>query len=221
MARCLAAVILAAFAAGPPDNPFDGTLSGWNFRAPAERNKWKPGRASLDPLDPHKLVVAEGKEDLVNAEAHGVDAYTQATWGDCVLEVEVLVPKGSNSGIYLMGEYEVQVLDSFGKEKVGQGDMGGIYSAAAPRVNASKPPGEWQKFVIDFRAPKFDAAGKRSSPATFVKVELNGRLIHERLEMSGPTPGGLTGNEAARGPILLQGDHGPVAFRNFKVTPLP
>jgi len=212
---------LAALWAVPQDLPFNGTLSGWKFRAPAERNKWKPGKASLDPADPHKLAVAEGTEELVNAEAHSVDAYTEAIWGDCVIEVEVMVAKGSNSGVYVMGEYEVQVLDSFGKEKVGQGDMGGLYAAAAPRVNASRAPGDWQKFVIDFRAPRFDADGKKSANAVFVKVELYGQLIHDGVQMKGPTPGGLTGKEVPRGPILLQGDHGPVAYRNIKVTPVP
>jgi hypothetical protein len=221
MSKMLVAALLAAACAGAQDNPFNGKdLSGWKFKGPADRSKWTVGTAALDPTDPHKLVVTEGT-DLVNKESHSVDAYTEAAWGDCVLEVEVLVPRGSNSGIYLMGEYEVQVLDSFGKEKVGAGDMGGIYNAAAPRVNASKPHGEWQKFVIDFRAPKFDAGGKRTRPATFVKVELNGQVIHENLEMKGPTPGGLTGKEVPKGPILLQGDHGAVAYRNFKVKPLP
>jgi hypothetical protein len=65
-------------------------------------------------------------------------------------------------------------------------------------VNASKAPGEWQKFSIDFRAPKFDADGKKTANAKFVKIELNGQIIHENVEMKGPTPGGLTGKEAAR-----------------------
>jgi hypothetical protein len=200
------------------DNPFNGKdLAGWKLKAPAERSKWKVGKAALDAADPHKLSVTEGSE-LVNAEGHSVDISTEATWGDVSIEVEVLVPKGSNSGVYVMGEYEVQVLDSFGKEKVGQGDMGGIYAAAAPKLNASKAPGEWQKFVIDFKAPKFGADGKKTGNAVFVKVELNGQVIHENVEMKGPTPGGLTGKEAATGPLMLQGDHGPVAYRNFKVT---
>ncbi|HZE96382.1 MAG TPA: DUF1080 domain-containing protein [Planctomycetota bacterium] len=214
-----AILVLAALLAGAQDSPFNGRdLAGWKLKSPAERSKWKVGKASLDPADPHKLVIAEGG-DLVNAESHSVDAYSEAKWGDCVIDLEVLVPKGSNSGIYVMGEYEVQVLDSFGKQKVGQGDMGGLYAAAAPKVNASKAPGEWQRFVIDFRAPKFDAEGKKTGNALFVKVELNGQVIHENVELKGPTPGGLTGKEAAAGPILFQGDHGPVAFRNIKVTP--
>ena len=140
--------------------------------------------------------------------------------GDAVIEVEVMVAKGQNSGIYVMGEYEVQVLDSFGKEKVGAGDMGGLYGAAAPKVNASKAPGEWQKYVIDYRAPKFDADGKKTSNLKFVKIELNGQVLHENVELKGPTPSGVTGKEAATGPIMFQGDHGLVAYRNLKVTPV-
>jgi hypothetical protein len=119
-----------------------------------------------------------------------------------------------------MGEYEIQVYDSHGVEKPGPGDMGAIYGANVPKVNACKAPGEWQKYVIEFRAPKFDAEGKKTANAVIAKVELNGTVIHENVEMSGPTPGGLTGKEAPTGPLMFQGDHGPVAYRNIKVTPL-
>jgi hypothetical protein len=149
-----------------------------------------------------------------------VDLYTEATWGDAVIEVEVLVPEKSNSGVYVMGEYEVQVLDSFGKEKVGAGDMGGLYGASAPKLNASKAAGAWQKFVIDYRAPRFDDKGVKTANMRFVKIELNGQVIHENVEMKGPTPSGVTGKEAATGPLMFQGDHGPVAYRAIKVTPV-
>jgi len=117
-----------------------------------------------------------------------------------------------------MGEYEVQVLDSFGRKKVGAGDLGGLYGASAPKVNASKAPGEWQRFVIDFQAPRFEG-NKKTSNAKFARVTLNGETIHENVEMKGPTPSGVTGKEAPTGPIMFQGDHGPVAFRNIKITP--
>jgi hypothetical protein len=217
-------ILLAAFAVlwGPlQDQPFNGKdFSGWVLKGGEEKSKWRVGKASLDPAAPHKLLVAPEGDEMINSEGHGCDISTEATWGDAVIEVEVMVAKGQNSGVYVMGEYEVQVLDSFGKERVGAGDMGGLYAAAAPRVNASKPPGEWQKFFIDFRAPKFDASGKKTADARFVRIELNGRLIHENVEMKGPTPGGLTGRERPRGPIMYQGDHGVVAYRNLKVTPL-
>jgi hypothetical protein len=116
-----------------------------------------------------------------------------------------------------MGEYEIQILDSFGKEKVGPSDMGGLYGAAAPKVNACKKPGEWQKYVIDFRAPRFKE-GKKVSKAKFIKITLNDKVIHENVEMNSQTPGGLTGKEVPTGPLMFQGNHGPVAFRNIKIT---
>ncbi len=206
---------------------FDGTsLKGWKTRGDAKRSKWVVGRVALDEKDEKKFAVTPvdpaagggpAARVLINAST-GVDLYSEKVFGDCTIEVELMVPKGSNSGIYVMGEYEVQILDSYGKKKVGPGDMGGLYNAAAPKENACKKPGEWQKFVIDFQAPKF-ADGKKTANAKFVKVTLNDTVIHENVEMKGPTPSCLTGKEKAEGPIMFQGDHGPVAFRNIRVTP--
>lgn len=199
--------------------PFDGkTLTGWKVKGDEKRSKWKVGVATLDEKSPNRIVLKDGTGELVNAETGGIDIYTEVKFGDCIVEIEVMVPKGSNSGIYLMGEYEVQVFDSYGKEKLGQGDMGAIYSAAAPKVNASKKPGEWQKFVIDFQAPKFEGDMKVAK-AKFIKVTLNDQVIHENVEVEKSTGGALTGKEAPTGPILFQGDHGPVAYRNIKITP--
>jgi hypothetical protein len=131
-----------------------------------------------------------------------------------------MVPKGSNSGVYVMGEYEVQVLDSFGKKDVSDSDIGALYGAAPPKINASKPPGEWQKFEIEFRAPRFDESGKKVANAKFVKITLNGQVIQADVEMKGPTPSGITGKESPTGPIMFQGDHGPVSYRNIKVSPV-
>jgi hypothetical protein len=72
---------------------------------------------------------------------------------------------------------------------------------------------------IEFRAPRFDGDGKKTANARLVKIVLNGRVIHENLELAGPTPSGVTGKEHARGPIMFQGNHGPVAFRNIRITP--
>jgi hypothetical protein len=201
------------------ESPFDGSsLLGWKLKE-ERKSQWKVGEASLDEKDPKKLTLKEGKGDLVNV-APGCDIFTEARYGDCTIEVEFMVPKGSNSGIYVMGEYEVQVLDSFGKpaDKLTQGDVGAIYSAAAPKVNASKKPGEWQKFVIEFQAPKFDGT-KKVANAKFLKVSLNGTVLHENVEVKAATPGGLTGKEAATGPLMFQGDHGVVAYKNIKMTP--
>ena len=105
---------------------------------------------------------------------------------------------------------------------MGSGDMGAIYGAGAPLVNATRRPGQWQKYVIEFQAPRFDANGKKISHATFKKIELNGQPLHKKnLEMvKGVTGGPLTGREGPFGPIMFQGNHGPVAYRNIIVKPL-
>ncbi len=222
----LVALLTAAGAAAAEESgaakvakPFDGkTLKGWTFKNPKDRSKWTVGIAKLDAKNERGLTVeqAGGAGELINAEGRGVDIYTLAKYGDCTIKLEFMVPKGSNSGIYVMGEYEVQILDSYGKEKVGAGDVGGLYGAAAPRTNAAKKPGAWQEFIIEFQAPRF-ADGKKTANAVFKKVTLNGQVIHENVEMKGPTPSGVSGQEAATGPLMFQGDHGPVAFRNIEI----
>jgi len=119
-----------------------------------------------------------------------------------------------------VGEYEIQILDSFGVKKMKASDMGAIYGAAVPKLNASKAPGTWQKYVIDWQAPEFDEAGKKIANAKFIKIELNGQTLHKDLEMPGPTPGGVTGKEVPKGPIMFQGNHGPVAYKNIMICPL-
>ena len=154
---------------------------------------------------------------------HGAsrDIYSKAKFGDCRIELQVMVPQGSNSGIYVMGEYEIQVLDSWGRQKMGGGDMGAVYGASPPKVNASKKPGQWQKYVIDFQAPEFDSSGKKTDTAKLLKVELNGKTLHKlNLVMEKETPGGVIGKEEPPGPLMFQGNHGPVAYRNIIVKPL-
>jgi 3-keto-disaccharide hydrolase len=222
---------IAVFLFGVPlfaDEPFNGRdLSNWEGKKEAKgSNRWVVGVPSLDAANPKKLAAAPGGDAMINdVAAHGEswDIYTKEKWGGKIrLEIELMVPQGSNSGVYLMGEYEVQVLDSWGKpdSQMSAGDIGAIYSAAVPKANASKKPGEWQKFVIEFESPKFDAAGKKSANAKFLKVELNGKLLHENVEMKGPTPGGVTGQERATGPLMLQGNHGAVAYRKIRISSL-
>jgi hypothetical protein len=100
------------------------------------------------------------------------------------------------------------------------GDCGDIYNTAAPRTNVCKAPGEWQTCDVVFRAPRFDASGKKTANARFVKVVFNGTVIHENVEVKGPTTASLGGAEKPEGPVMLQGDHGPVAFRNLRLKPL-
>lgn len=204
--------------------PFNGKdLTGWKVKGDPKRNQWQVGLARMSPSNPTQLellpIASDSREPMQMVSLKtGLDIYTEQKFGDCTIDIELMIPKGSNSGIYVMGEYEVQVLDSWGREKVGPGDIGGLYGAAAPRVNASKKPGEWQRFVIDFQAPRFEG-DKKVSNAKFLKVVLNGQTIHENVEMKGPTPTGVAGKEAPTGPIMFQGNHQPVAYRNIRVTP--
>jgi len=204
--------------------PFNGEdLNAWEVRGDKAKSKWAVGIAEISTANPKALLVKKGKGEMINTPLHhedSLDLYSKDKFGDCRIELELMVPKGSNSGIYVMGEYEIQVLDSYGKEKMGEGDMGAIYGAAPPPFNACRKPGEWQKYVIEFLAPKFDTNGKKIANAKFIKIELNGKILHKNLEMPGPTPGGVTGKETSTGPIMFQGNHGPVAYRNIKITPL-
>jgi hypothetical protein len=209
-------LVLPAFALA--DTPFNGKdLTGWKPKH--EKGKWIVGAAAVDSKSPSKLIAKEGGHELINLEP-GSDLLTDAKYGDCTVEVEFMIPKGSNSGVYMMGEYEVQIYDTF--EKKGKdakpGDMGGIYTFAAPKVFADKGPGQWQKYIIEFQAPKFEGT-KKVSNAKFLKVTFNDMVIHENVECNKVTPGGLTGKEMAEGPLMFQGDHGQVSFRNIKVTP--
>lgn len=199
---------------------FNGrNLDGWRVKGDAG-GYWQVGTASLAPDDPRELVVDPAGNELINAQRGGHDLYSELEFGDAVVEVEVMVPRGSNSGIYIMGEYEIQIYDSFGRETLTQGDMGAIYSAAAPSVQACRAPGEWQSFRIRYRAPRFDAAGNKTAPACLEEVVLNGVVIQKDVEVQGPTGGSLRNREAPRGPLMFQGDHGPVAYRHIRVRPL-
>ncbi|MBN2578477.1 MAG: DUF1080 domain-containing protein [Pirellulales bacterium] len=203
--------------------PFNGkNLDGWTLKGPKDRSHWTVGIAAVDPKDPAALSVSpsDGKPgELINAKEGGVDIYTNEKFGDCIIDLELMIPKGSNSGVYVMGEYEIQVFDSAGKENIGPADMGSVYGAAVAKLNAAKPAGVWQTLHVELQAPRFKD-GKKVANAKLLKVVLNGRTIQEDLELEHQTPGGLTGREVAEGPLLFQGNHGPVAFRNIKITPL-
>jgi len=124
-----------------------------------------------------------------------------------------------NSGVYMQGRYEVQVLDSYGLEGR-DNECGGVYKVAPPRVNMCAPPGQWQTYDITFFAPRFDASGEKIENAR-LSVWHNGVLIHDNLGVPHPTGGELDRNLAQPGPLLLQ-DHGnPVEYRNIWLLPLP
>lgn len=201
-------------------------LTGWKTKADSgPADKWRVGRPALDTANPAKFTIEEGGRALINdITEHGTsrDIVSEAVFGDCVIRLDVMLPKESNSGIYVMGEYEIQVFDSIGKEaNPAPNDMGALYGAQPPKNPKYLAPGEWNTYEIHFQAPKFDKDGNKTANAKFLKVILNGATIHENVEMKGPTPGGVDGKEKAEGPLMFQGNHGPVAYRSIRVAPLP
>ena len=136
----------------------------------------------------------------------GANVMTVQKFADFKLHIEVNYPKGSNSGIYLRGRYEVQVEDSTDPEPLST-DLGGIYGFLVPNENASKGADAWQTFDITL-------VGRR------VTVVFNGKTIICDQTIPGITGGALDSDEAAPGPLYLQGDHGPVQYRNLVITPV-
>jgi hypothetical protein len=205
-----------------------------NFAEP--RGTWAfVGDAKLAAARPDRLEGAIGKGAMLNGpNGTTSDIFTLFDHADVEVHLEFMVPKGSNSGVYFMSRYEVQILDSFGVASPQHSDCGGIYQrwddargegkegyeGVPPKENASLPPGEWQTFDVIFRAPRFDDSGKKIANARFERVVHNGKIIHQNVEVTGPTRAGMTG-EKPFAPLRLQGDHGPVAFRNIVVRPLP
>lgn len=203
---------------------FDNPSSNWKVAA----------NAQADIIQDEVLTVKDGSGILVNlpGKKDAKDLFTKAVYGDADLELDYMMAKGSNSGIYLQGRYEIQLLDSWGTVNPKSGDNGGIYErwddskpdgqqgydGHAPRQNASRAPGLWQHMKISFQAPRFDANGQKISNAKVLYVWLNGVLIQDNVELAGPTRGAFDNKEAATGPLRLQGDHGPVAFRNIQIT---
>lgn len=156
--------------------------------------------------------------------------YTRDSFGDCQLHVEFsepTPPKGEsqergNSGVFLMGSYEIQVLDSYENKTYADGQAAAVYGQYPPQVNASRPPGQWQSYDIVFHGPRFDTSGKLLRPAR-VTVLHNGVLVQDNVELSGPTAHGMRppyASHAEKLPLALQ-DHGdPVRFRNIWIREL-
>ena len=185
---------------------FDGTdMSAWN-----DADRW---------------IVADG----VVTAAPGRPV-TKEMFGDCQVHIEFASAeeiKGegqgrSNSGVFLMGIYEIQILDSFENKTYHDGQCGAIYKQHPPLVNASRKPGAWQSYDIIWKCPKFDEEGKLVSPA-FVTVLHNGVVIQNHFELQGDTPYNRAPEykaHPAKGPIRLQYHGNPVQFRNIWVREL-
>jgi len=223
---------LTAAAKGEAGGKFD--LNRIEPRSPTEGLKPPAGAIVLLPYTPDKLttltewtnpnwkILPDGSVQVARGDSKSVRKF-----GDCHLHAEFWLPyeplgRGQgrgNSGVYLQDFYEVQVLDSFGLPSKNN-ECGGIYSIAAPKVNMSFPPLQWQTYDITFRAPRFGPDGKVVEPATFVKVVHNGVTIHENIKAPRSTERSKPGGEVKAGPIRLQNHGHPVRFRNFWIVEL-
>ncbi len=188
------------------------------------------GKASVNSTN-NRLLKAKSGEGIVMNGLTGKtkNLLTNMEHGDIEAHIEFMIPAKSNSGVYFQGRYEVQVLDSFTFKTPRHSHCGGIYQrwandkgfeGHAPRVNAARKPGEWQTFDIVFYAPRFDEDGKKIRNAVFRKVVLNGIMVHENQEVTGPTRSSTFNDEKPTGPLMFQGDHGPVAYRNIRIKSL-
>jgi hypothetical protein len=206
-------------------------LSGWK----EPHGKWLlAADAGLKPENPKQLVAAKpGTGVLINGPTGRTnDLLSKQDFGDLEAHIEFMVAKRSNSGVKFHAHYEIQIFDSFGVKNPTGEDCGGIYPRAElkpkyhyldkgipPRVNAARPAGEWQTLDVIFLAPRFDATGKKTTNARILRAVLNGQVIHDNVELLWPTGHNWQNPERATGPLMLQGDHGPVAFRNIRVRP--
>ena len=226
----LAGAPAIALAGDPEWTELTGERDFASWKGPA--GEWfVAGNAILDPSNPKRLKGEPGSGVIINgATGKTKNLITKEEYGDVEVHLEFVVPKGSNSGIKLEEVYEIQIYDSWGAKTLKGSDCGGIYPRSelkpkyhhidegyAPRVNASLPPGEWQTLDLIFQAPRFDGDGKKVANARFVKVTLNGKIIHDDVEVPSPTGNNWTKKEKAKGPIMIQADHGPVALRNIRV----
>jgi hypothetical protein len=239
---CLIALLtLTAWAQDPPYLREEGwkpllngkDLTGWHAMDPAKPHEWKAVRGlDWDRVGNPKMLrgIGSGGDRMYNGAAGRTQNFvTDEKHGDVELYIEFMVAKGSNSGVYLQGLYEVQILDSNGATTpLNTGDCGAIYhrwidnkpvGGSVPKVNACLPAGQWQSYHIWFRAPRFDASGKKTENARFLRVIQNGQWIQEDVEVFGGTRAHMDIAEAALNPLMLQGDHGPVAFRNIYWRP--
>ena len=197
-------------------------------------SNWKVIGAAQASYNDTNFNTAKGTGILFNDYSKSIQfqpghhLITKMQHGDILLDFDFMIPKGSNSGIYLQSRYEVQINDSWGVKLPTFSDMGGIYErwkdnkgyeGSAPLTNAGFAPGLWQHMEISFQAPRFDANGNKISNAKFIYVRLNGVTIHENIIVSGPTRSPAFENEVAYGPLMIQGDHGQVVFKNFKYAP--
>jgi len=148
------------------------------------------------------------KDGVLFSPTASDNIYTEKTFEDFAIHLEFRIKKAGNSGVFLRGRKEVQIYDSHGKAKLDNTECGAVFGKVAPSVNACKPAGEWNTLDVTMVGRK-------------VTVVLNGKTVVDGKVINGVTGWGLDNNEDKPGPIMLQGDHTPVWFRNIWLKPLP
>jgi hypothetical protein len=191
---------LVALAAGDDEKGFrplfnGRDLTGWHLRNPNGHNSWS--------------VLPDGiLKNTVEGGVHGTDLVSDRKFWNFTVRYEYMTPENSNSGFYLRGRYEIQIL---GDHKSGQATLtgnGSLYNFKAPDKFITKPSGEWQ-------------TGEATIIGNRVTVIMNGAKIQDNVEITRPTGGQLDEKQNEPGPIMLQGDHGTVSFRNIRIKELP
>ncbi|MBC7922882.1 MAG: DUF1080 domain-containing protein [Ferruginibacter sp.] len=190
--------------------------------------------ASADYTVRGDMKPVKGTGAVVNhfSETNRTHLFTREEFGDLEVELDFMMANYSNSGVYLQGRYEIQLLDSWTRPNPTASDCGGIYSrwtkergtfeGTPPAMNVARAPGLWQHLRIRFRAPRFNAKGEKRTNARFEAVHLNGVLVQQQSEVTGPTGSAMfRDDEKPTGPLVLQGDHGSVAFKNIRYRALP
>ncbi len=207
--------------------------------AGAQQRQARPPRGAIvlfDGKDLSKWVSRDGRtparwditpDGAMQVKAGTGDIMTRDEFGSFQLHIEFKIPEmpgasgqgRGNSGVYLHGLYEVQVLDSYQNETYAKGGCAAIYGIKDPDKNMAKPPGQWQTYDITFIAPKFDDSGNVVAKPR-VTLRWNGEIVHNNVEIPNITAGGIGSQMRTKGPILLQ-DHGnPVQYRNIWVRPI-
>jgi hypothetical protein len=214
-------------------------MDGWTFVNPRGASNWMTttGVAWGGTNNPLVLIGRPGHPGgtIVNTARSGGASQLMCNvkMGDFELYIEFMIPKVSNSGVYLHGLYEMQIWDSFGTvprldtDRTGAlyhyegGPINGKDGGLVPLVRAERDHGQWNSYHVWYQAPRFDASGKKTQPAMVLRALCNGQLIHQNQERLGRTQASQNMPEAAINPVvMLQGDHGFVAFRNIYVRPL-
>lgn len=201
---------------------FKPTGSNWKIVGDVFYDLNKPGKGTTKPGTGILVNDLSGK-----SKDH---LFTKMEHGDLELDLDFMMEKGSNSGVFLQSRYEVQLFDSWGITVPKANDCGAIYErwddsrpegrkgyeGHPPAQNVGKAPGLWQHLSIVFKAPRFNAKGEKTTNARFLKVMLNGVTVQENVEVLGPTRAAAFQDEKPTGSLMIQGDHGPVAIRNIQ-----